>query len=1459
MASHDVCIHAKQKGSVALSRLRPIFPKTVIVKKVNLNVEPLNNTRIMSSISFNEVKETNKVGCTSEHSPVHSVSAEGSKVVFLNKVKKSCSTNHFEMPGLEILQNKQLCSPYQSLSVKGRGGYLTGKLQNCTRPNTSCETFPDKSLLPSLSTVVSEGLPVTQSSLNCTTPVRTQPQVISSLSVSSQVVGTKYQRIFSVPTSNVSLSVDSENNNLSISNVDLRSKNSVGFTSTQSNIVKKSSVIQTSQRKPLNGNTTFGLFVPIKPKPLLIDTIQRPPKGRTVRELLDSLSQRHIGSKSAPNLSYRKTNNACLKRNNSLLEKVCVRDLFPGSTCQRHDKFNLQLERESGKKVKTIPSYSDTSAFQENTKEIQKEKSSDNHLESFQSSSIKPEYVSVVCSESLSFENEAPSKEMDAEAHTFTTIQFDNSFSNHETDKQQFPTEEIHTVKKEQIECDEKHPVRKKAKTVSGYFVRNDFQEYAKEVQKKQSFSNKHLHSINQIMDYKKEAPSKTALSEMNAETDRFSNIQFDNNSSNHDREKQQFPVEIHTIEKEQMEYYDKHLVQHFEDNNNIIVKQEKEGEKCIPDKHPNTEEGCSVRIKKEVEDEEYLLNQAYNDYTKHVDDDKNKITECVSLVGVPSKNKNCTSSFSSKNHYFSGKGYGIDKTIEMSQENKSVPDCKTLDFESLVNYSEVFGDNVLCRVSLDEITKKAVDLWSINNFDNKLSHQTLNCTSRLNTPKDSKTISDCSSFDDLFLYNLPKNTTEFLHGNIANVDQNDKEQVVEGTFDSSGMELLTKLCDVEKEHNHKKELELNVVKSHALKKSVTDSVPVHFTEINNTVSEENRRECSEVYDDVLNTCSVSEDFVDCEVEFVKIPFSDIKSKPELLDNAANTGHLYITPKTCKIENEISEKICNSSEKYFFVPNDVYKNSLNGEFMQTADALCDPSFVDISEVMEKMSYEDASTYFNLNVQQKNQNIHSSLSCNDENVFVPESNELQSDSVNCTEVGSRSNNDLNDEESHSSCKDLLIIDDNLLKRDISHEERLDCNVFGLDSLQSHLQKKSTASSYVNDDTEKTSFLASLGLKSQSSCEAVIKNFESYKGYLDVLKDKVVSSYLKNPQIPSDRVMSFYHYLCKTGHLRAGKMTFVSEVYRNLRSTSKQHIVDDTLPPKNASTENDLQGTFPYAHDDKTTLNQDSTTVPPLVLCSTSDTSLYTITSTPVSSPSSASSILWSTSEKKHILTSSPTTIQHSVATTSVSGNDQLYKPAPKQNHYNNSRILINDVSTSINPVENSLSTSQSVTKPKTSTVSTKSTVHTPKPFPKPLLPKPITVVSSVTLPSTIQLSSVYSDCTNFIGQQPTIVTPVITKSTSGCGLVNVGQSVQERAAVLLVPVSKPINCVNGEKFWIAIQPNNSPRTEVLKQNSIMNCASPVNKRELQKRKISEILPDTSDASFITGDDDKSKRD
>lgn len=77
-------------------------------------------------------------------------------------------------------------------------------------------------------------------------------------------------------------------------------------------------------------------------------------------------------------------------------------------------------------------------------------------------------------------------------------------------------------------------------------------------------------------------------------------------------------------------------------------------------------------------------------------------------------------------------------------------------------------------------------------------------------------------------------------------------------------------------------------------------------------------------------------------------------------------------------------------------------------------------------------------------------------------------------------------------------------------------------------------------------------------------------------LAVLKDKVMSEYLKNHHVPLHRVQGMYRYLFKKGHLREGKLTYACEVYRNLRSregrqkavTLPQNECED-LPKKGSS--------------------------------------------------------------------------------------------------------------------------------------------------------------------------------------------------------------------------------------------------------------------------------------------------
>lgn len=80
-------------------------------------------------------------------------------------------------------------------------------------------------------------------------------------------------------------------------------------------------------------------------------------------------------------------------------------------------------------------------------------------------------------------------------------------------------------------------------------------------------------------------------------------------------------------------------------------------------------------------------------------------------------------------------------------------------------------------------------------------------------------------------------------------------------------------------------------------------------------------------------------------------------------------------------------------------------------------------------------------------------------------------------------------------------------------------------------------------------------------------------------LAVLKDKVMSEYLKNHYVPLHRVQGMYRYLFKKGHLREGKLTYACEVYRNLRSRENRpraslvisrYDDEDFVPKKNQTT-------------------------------------------------------------------------------------------------------------------------------------------------------------------------------------------------------------------------------------------------------------------------------------------------
>ncbi|KAL3182027.1 hypothetical protein MRX96_035486 [Rhipicephalus microplus] len=93
-----------------------------------------------------------------------------------------------------------------------------------------------------------------------------------------------------------------------------------------------------------------------------------------------------------------------------------------------------------------------------------------------------------------------------------------------------------------------------------------------------------------------------------------------------------------------------------------------------------------------------------------------------------------------------------------------------------------------------------------------------------------------------------------------------------------------------------------------------------------------------------------------------------------------------------------------------------------------------------------------------------------------------------------------------------------------------------------------------SSTAKDEKEETKALFCTALNLLPSSGEQLKKMRKGKSAraLAVLKDKVMSEYLKNHFVPLHRVQGMYRYLFKKGHLREGKLTYACEVYRNLRS-------------------------------------------------------------------------------------------------------------------------------------------------------------------------------------------------------------------------------------------------------------------------------------------------------------------
>ncbi|XP_037573803.1 uncharacterized protein LOC119456227 isoform X2 [Dermacentor silvarum] len=117
-----------------------------------------------------------------------------------------------------------------------------------------------------------------------------------------------------------------------------------------------------------------------------------------------------------------------------------------------------------------------------------------------------------------------------------------------------------------------------------------------------------------------------------------------------------------------------------------------------------------------------------------------------------------------------------------------------------------------------------------------------------------------------------------------------------------------------------------------------------------------------------------------------------------------------------------------------------------------------------------------------------------------------------------------------------------------------------------------------SSTAKDEKEESKTLFCNALNLLPSSGEQLKKMRKGKSAraLAVLKDKVMSEYLKNHFVPLHRVQGMYRYLFKKGHLREGKLTYACEVYRNLRSRENRpraslvisrYDDEDFIPKKN----------------------------------------------------------------------------------------------------------------------------------------------------------------------------------------------------------------------------------------------------------------------------------------------------
>ncbi|XP_076331699.1 uncharacterized protein LOC143236907 isoform X2 [Tachypleus tridentatus] len=844
----------------------------------------------------------------------------------------------------------------------------------------------------------------------------------------------------------------------------------------------------------------------------------------------------------------------------------------------------------------------------------------------------------------------------------------------------------------------------------------------------------------------------------------------------------------------------------------------------------------CSVNKKEEV-NKVFHLNQN-DEIEKLAAIEKLQSIDDLSPLNVFSKSDDYTSiPFSENDNSFLAECHRLNITMEIPQVNEYRPNHKNVDFDSLINYSKVFGDKVFCEMSLDEITEKAIDFWSVKDFNKRCSQQTSKCT--LNEAyAESEKLIDFPSFDMFLSCNLPETDIEPI---VENNDKS-KQQRENNTLkeqDTKGDSNIVKItCE--------KKFPPNL---YSIPTSLQDLERKSFTEtkqgsVGETVNE---------YAENDNTLTKKINLNNNNFETSKITLTDVTN-----------------PESTSIMENVAKKQCLS------ITDDILITSSNRVFTEIMDLSCEPSFVDISEIMQEDFKGGHNTYCDVYSNSDKKRIdHPSVFCGT-NVLSVENLELQPD-----ERVSESVDLLSDHELYHHV-DFLRDNETQLKYDTVCKNKV--KNFDLNLAQNQLDEKlseSTETPHGNQDLnrnvenemEKATFLKGLGLKSLSCCETMVNVYEHYADCLDVLKDKVISAYLKNPLIPSDRATSFYCYLCNTGHLQAGKMTFVSEVYRNLRSTSKQ-VIPNTLSSKKGEHIQELNAMLgeqnwmqfymdllpkemktpvPLCSAVSTSQNEEASLFPYVPVPNNENHNIVTVSSnskscngplkTSIVTPDFDISVCKKPQSSSHsniLPTSNLSTVLHPVYTKSnLCTSVQVTSSTLRQGYCETSKppksLLPALKPKTTKTTEKLPLTSHQVSHKRVSFSPTQSATYTQK-----SLSRPDTVVTSYALSVGMSLSITSPSSGYFSTQHSSIITTVASRKSLEC-VSSLEQRTRGNYSVIHVPFSKPANCMSNGKMQTAVyslRSQNNQNKRILNQENSMTHVSPVRKGKLEKRDISE---------------------